>query len=154
MDERIIREIMKRAAVAQNRDFRTAVYVPPLARDRKKSIDTLLLTYKKINGDFRYLIRNGPTDLKVMVKRASELTHMPYPEIDVQILGDISPLKTRSTKPDEDKPDEEEDEIDEQGFIKPRVRKSTLWKAKITEKNQIFRNITSFSDGLSPKKKN
>ena len=52
MDPRIVKEIMRRASVAQNKDFRTAVFVPPLARDRKKSIDSLLLAYKKINDDF------------------------------------------------------------------------------------------------------
>lgn len=82
------------------------------------------------------------------------MNHIPYREIAILALGDVSPLKTRSAKPDEDKPDKEEDEIDEEGFIKPRVRKSTLWKANLTEKNQIFRNITVFLDGWSPKKRN
>ena len=59
MDPRIVKEIMKRAAVAQNKEFKTAVYVPPLAHDRKKSLDDLLLAYKKQHQDFRYIIRNG-----------------------------------------------------------------------------------------------
>ena len=49
-----------------------------------------------MNDDFRYIIRNGPTDLKVLVKRVSESNHMPYREIDVLTLGDISPLKPRN----------------------------------------------------------
>ena len=149
MDPQIIREIMKRAAVAQNKDFKTAVYVPPLARDRKKSLDDLLLAYKKQHQDFRYIIRNGQTDLRVLIKRVSELNHVPYRELDVLSLGAISPLKPKSEKPDEDKIEEDESETDEQGFIKPKIRKGTLWKAKCTERNKIFENITSFLNGFS-----
>ena len=68
------------------------------------------------------------------------------------MLGDISPLKPRSP-PDEDMPEEEPDEVDEEGFIKPKVRRSTLWKQKCSERAQIFQNMTDFLDGFAPREK-
>ena len=54
-DEYTIKEILKRAQTAQMQDFRTAVFVPKLARDRKTSIDKLLLAYKKNHTDFKVM---------------------------------------------------------------------------------------------------
>ena len=149
MDPRLIKEIMRRASVAQNADFKTAVYVPPLARDRKHSIDSLMMDYKKVHKDIRYIVRNGQTDLKVLVKRISEGSRLPYREIDIKELGDISPLKPKC--PVEDFKETEKDEVDEQGFSKVKVSKSPLWIQKVSERQQIFRNITSFLDGFSPR---
>ena len=84
----------------------------------------------------------------MLIKRVSELNHVPYRELDVLSLGDISPLKPKAEKPEEGKDDPEENEVDEQGFIKPKIRKGTLWKAKCTERNKIFDHITSFLNGF------
>ena len=46
--------------------------------DRKTSIDKLLMEYKKIEKDFRYIIRNGEADLEVLMKRPSEMQNLPY----------------------------------------------------------------------------
>ena len=62
-EEFMVKEILKRAQTAQSKNFKTAIFVPKLARDRKASIDKLLLAYKKENDDFKYLIRNGDKDL-------------------------------------------------------------------------------------------
>ena len=121
----------------------------PLARDCKKSLDELLLSYKKKHEDLRYIIQKGPSDLKVLIKRVLELNHVPYRELDVLSLGDISPLKPKAEKPEEGKEEVEENEVDEAGFIKPKIRKGTLWKAKCSERNKVFENITSFLNGFT-----
>ena len=108
-----------------------------------------MMDYKKIHKDIRYIVRNGQTDLKVLVKRISEGSRLPYREIDIKELGDISPLKPKC--PIDDINEVEEDEVDEQGFSKVKVSKSSLWKQKVSERQQIFRNITSFLDGFSPR---
>ena len=73
---------------------------------------------------------------------------MPYRELDILKLGDISPLKPH-LKPDEDMPEENKVETDEQGFVKPKVRRGTSWRQKVTERNQVFRNITEYLDRFS-----
>ena len=40
-------ELHKRAAKAKLKEFRTATYIPKIARDRKNAVDKILLEYKK-----------------------------------------------------------------------------------------------------------
>merc|ERR1711954_330719 len=94
-DYRLVAEIYRRAQKSGLKDFRTTICVPKAARDRKTSIDRLLLGYKKENRDFRYLIRNGERDVKVLIKRISEGDRVPYRNLSLQVLGRISP-KSRS----------------------------------------------------------
>ena len=146
-DEYMVKEVLKRAQTAQMQDFKTAIFVPKLARDRKTSIDKLLLAYKKNHNDFKYLIRNGDRDLKVLVKRISEQHRVPYREINLEALGNISPLKPNL-------PLEKDGEIapeintDEDGYSPTKLSRRTLWKNRVSERNIIFSNITSFLDGF------
>merc|ERR1712081_71557 len=50
-DPRLVALIHQRAAKSSLRSFRTTLYVPKLARDRKSSADRLLMSYKKSNDD-------------------------------------------------------------------------------------------------------
>ena len=101
MDPRMVAEIHRRAAKAAIKEFRTATYVPKLARDRKTSIDKLLMGYKTINPDFRYTVRNGERDLKVLIKRTSKENFLPYRNISLEVLGRLSPLQTQTVDPRE-----------------------------------------------------
>ena len=120
-DSRLVSEIHKRAQKSALKDFRTTVYVPKAARDRKSALDRILLDYKKENSDFRYLVRNGECDLKVLIKRNSEGEKLPYRELSLKVLGRISPLKTRF------RPAQQETETDleetEDGFTQTGNRK-------------------------------
>ena len=78
--------------------------------------------FKFSNRGFSNIIRNGKTDLRVLLKRLSESTHVPYRKLDILSLGDISPLKPKAQKPAEDAPEEAEVRVDEAGFIKPKIR--------------------------------
>merc|ERR1711954_292428 len=142
-DPRLVSLIHQRAAKSSLKSFRTALFVPKLARNRKSSADRLLMTYKKENDDFRYLIRNDDRDIKVLVKRLSEGERTQYRNISLKVLGRLSPLKTQiKAKPDEI--EEDDDELPD-GF-------STVGdnrKDGYTPKELIFKNITSLLDGFS-----
>merc|ERR1712115_87869 len=77
------------------KEFRTTTFIPMIARDRKSKIDGLLMSYKKENSDFRYIVRNGERDIRVLIKRTSEGDRYPYRELSLDVLGRISPLKTQ-----------------------------------------------------------
>merc|ERR1711954_294841 len=67
-DQRLVAEIHRRAAKFALKSFRTTLYIPKVARDRKASVDCILMGYKKVNSDFCYLIRNDEKDIKVLIK--------------------------------------------------------------------------------------
>merc|ERR1712081_41348 len=108
-DPWLIPEIHKRAAKSALRDFRTMTFIPKIARDRKARIDALLMGYKKENKDFRYLVRNGERDVKVLIKRNSEEGRVPYRELSLDVLGRLSPLKTQISENPKEKPEGEEE---------------------------------------------
>ena len=109
-DPRLVTEFHKRAAKSSLKDFQTLTYIPQLARDRKTGVDKILMGYKKEHKDFRYLVRNGDRDIKVLIKRVSEEGRCPYRELSLDVLGRLSPLKTQVR----DKPKEtEEDAVDD-----------------------------------------
>merc|ERR1712081_109699 len=68
LDPRMLIELHKRSAKEKLKEFRTATFIPKIARDRKTAVDKVLLEYKKENSDFRYIVRNGHTDIKVLIK--------------------------------------------------------------------------------------
>merc|ERR1711954_423687 len=143
LDPRMITEIHKRAAKAAICEFRTTTFVPKLARDRKARIDELLMEYRKTNKDFRYIVRNGERDLRVLIKRVSEGNYLPYRNLHLDVLGRLSPLKT-SHKEKHD-PEVEEGEVSMENFQQPRRRTRT---ESFVPKDVIFQNITSILNGF------
>ena len=139
-DPRLVVEIHRRAARSQIKEFRTTNYVPKFARDRKGKVDSLLMAYKKLNSDFRYIVRNGEKDIRVLIKRISEGDRCPYRELSLQVLGRISPLKTqvRPKTPEKVAKTTEDDE----GFS------PTKSKDDFIPKDVIFENITSILNGF------
>merc|ERR1712081_1897 len=127
------------------KDFRTTVYVPKVARDRKSSIDRLLMGYKKENSDFRYLVRNNAQDLKVLIKRISEGERVPYRPIALDVLGRLSPLKTTIEATPTEENNEEDEDVPE-GFTLPGSSKK---KENYIPKETIYKNITSILNGFS-----
>merc|ERR1712081_139130 len=81
LDPRWVNELHRRAAKSSLKDFRTCTYVPKLARDRKLAVDSLLMEYKRMNTDFRYIVRNSTADIKVLIKRVSKGYALPYREL-------------------------------------------------------------------------
>merc|ERR1711954_321831 len=144
-DSRLVAEIHWRAAKSALSSFRTTLYVPKSARDRKTSIDRLLMGYKRDNDDFRYLVRNDAQDLKVLIKRISEGERVPYRPIALNVLGRLSPLKTilKATPSDDNR--EEDDDVPE-GFT---LTESSKKKENYIDKDTIYKNITSILNGFS-----
>merc|ERR1711954_465416 len=87
MDPQMIAEVHQRAAKAAIKDFKTTTYVPKIARDRKAKIDEILMEYKRTNKDFRYIVRNGDKDLRVLIKRVSEGNMLPYSNLHPDVLS-------------------------------------------------------------------
>ena len=144
-DSRLVAETHRRAAKSALNSFRTTLYVPKSARDRKTSIDKLLMRYKRKNQDFRYLVRNDAQDLKVLIKRISEGERVPYRPIALNVLGRLSPLKTTiKATPTED--NKEEDEDVPEGFT---LTESSKKKENYINKDTIYKNITSILNGFS-----
>merc|ERR1711954_526867 len=139
----------RRAAKASIKDFRSTTFIPKLARDRKAGADKILMDYKKANKDFRFIVRNGEKDIRVLIKRVSEGNFLPYRELSLNVLGDLSPLKTQiREKPEEATEKEAENgEAGEVpvGFQMPRRRKRSVCFEK---KELIFANITSILNGF------
>merc|ERR1711954_114896 len=145
LDPRMVAEMHKRAAKAALSEFRTANFVPKLARERKASIDGILMGYKKLNPHFRYLVRNDQRDLKVLIKRLSEGNSVPYRKMSLDVLERLSPLKTMipEERPVSGKSADEADGYQAQGR---RTRKSSF-----IPKETIYRNITSILNGFEVK---
>merc|ERR1712081_3497 len=142
LDPRMIAEIHRRAAKAAIREFRTTTFVPKLARDRKARIDELLMEYKKTNSDFRYIVRNGEKDLRVLIKRVSEGNYLPYRNLHLDVLGRL-PLKTAHKElkdHDVEKPDASPEK-----FQQPKRRSRSN---SYVPKEVIFQNITSILNGF------
>merc|ERR1712112_458388 len=110
LDPRMVVELHKRAAKAKLKEFKTATFIPKIARDRKTAVDKILLDYKKQNSDFRYIVRNGPSDIRVLIKRFSEGNYLPFRELSLKVLGAISPVKP-TTKPSLEEQQKETEEV-------------------------------------------
>merc|ERR1712081_135196 len=92
---------------------------------------------QKSNKDFRYIVRNGETDLKVLIKRASEGQSLPYRSISLDVLGALTPLKTVNKDPDESETDDSAPPEEGTSFISPR---RTNRRKNYIPKDQIFLN--------------
>ena len=112
-----------------------------------------MLDYKKIHKDIRYIVRNGQSDLRVLVKRISEGHNMPYRELNIHCLGDISPLKPRCPVVEEEV-ENVISQVDEDGFQKTKISKQSLWRQKISERQEIFKYVTDFLDGFDQAQSN
>merc|ERR1711954_142487 len=156
-DPRMINEIHRRAAKASIKDFRMTTFIPKLARDRKAGADRLLMDYKKVNQDFRFIVRNRARDIRVLIKRVSEGNFLPYRELSLNVLGDLSPLKTQQRESASEESggiseEEDEGEAVEEGmenFQKPQRRRRS---AAFQDKELIFRNITAILNGFKAAK--
>merc|ERR1711954_29 len=138
-DSRLVTEIHRRASKSPIKDFRTTNYVPKFARDRKGKVDNILMGYKRENKDFRYIVRNGELDIRVLIKRISKGDRCPYCELSLEVLGRISPLKTQIRPTSKEKDEEKEDD---EGFSP--TRKMDNFKPR----EEIYKNITSILDGF------
>merc|ERR1711954_336618 len=138
----------RRAAKAALREFKTCTFVPKIARERKAGIDKLLLEYKRLNPDFRYIMRNDIKDLKVLIKRASEGSYCPYRNISLEVLGALTPLKTRTKDLEENAQESTITLEEEDSFTSP--GRSNRRKNYIP-KETIFRNLTAIVDGFEQK---
>merc|ERR1711954_578261 len=97
------------------------------------------MEYKHQNTNFRYIIRNGDMDNKVLIKRFSEGLNLPYRNLSLDILGAISPIKPR-TKPNAEKAERESSQNEtEDQFTSPSRRGS---RENYILKETILRNIT------------
>merc|ERR1712081_103475 len=150
MDPKMIIEVHKRAAKAASNSFRTATFVPPLARSRKTALDKLLMSYKKEDSNFRYIVRNGSNDLRVFIKRLTEYQFVPYREIEIASLGAISPLKPVTKNENEN---ENQDNIDENEAEDGFEQSPRKIRPNYIPKEDIFHNIKSLLDGFNPKEK-
>merc|ERR1711954_242735 len=146
LDPRMVVEIHRRAARSSLKDFKTCTFIPKIAHDRKAKVDSLLMEYEKLNKDFRYIIRNGEEDIRILIKRFSEGSYLPYRSLAIEVLGAISPIKPKTIDPQEDSPGTSEQEKDEQGFQKVTPSKSAC--PNYIPKEQIFTNITAILNGF------
>merc|ERR1711954_285534 len=148
LDPRMVIELHKRSAKAKLKDFRTATFIPKIARDRKSAVDKVLLDYKKENSDFRYIVRNGHKDIKVLIKRSSEGNYQPFRELSLNVLGAISPVKP-ITKPTQGESREVSPRVeDDEEFVSPSRQGA---KENYIPRDQIFRNITAILNGFERK---
>merc|ERR1711954_282568 len=150
-DPRMVVELHKRTARAPTKEFKTSNYIPKLARDRQTSATKMLMDYKKINSDFRFIIRNDESDIKVLIKRFSEGSRLPYRQMSLKVLGAISPIKprTRGVPEENSVPGNKEDDVN--SFISPN-RKGA--RENYIPKETIFKNITAILDGFENETKN
>merc|ERR1712243_390074 len=138
-------ELHKRSAKAKLKEFRTATFIPKIARDRKTAVDKILLDYKKQNSDFRYIVQNGPSDIRVLIKRFSEGNYLPFRELSLNVLGAISPVKPTTRPSPEDQRSEPESAKPEEDFISPSRCGA---RENYIPRDTIFRNITAILNGF------
>merc|ERR1712115_603563 len=98
------------------------------------------MEYKKQNKDFQYIVRNGPQDIKVLIKRASEGTFLPYRPISLDILGALTPLKTFHKDLNKSNEEENVDENHDPDYTSPG---RTHRRKNFIPKELIFQNLTA-----------
>merc|ERR1711954_305265 len=103
----------------------------------------ILMAYKKENRDFRYLVRNGQKDLKILIKTLSEEGRVPYRELSLEVLGCLSPLKTQIKEIPKEKPDENPENPD--GYT---IQGSEKKDDNYVPKDRIYENITAILNGF------
>merc|ERR1711954_538644 len=92
---------------------------------------------------FRYLIKNDEEDLSVLVKRSSEIHHMPYRKYNLKNLGSLSPLKPLTPLSEEEKSNEAACAVPSDGFLSPKSGRPGY-----IPKDEIFFCLKSFLDGV------
>merc|ERR1711954_341746 len=102
-----------------------------------------LMEYQKTNKDFRYIVRNGERDLRVLIKRVSEGNYLPYRNLHLDVLGRLSLLKT-AHKEQRD-PEAEETDASPEKIQQPKRRSRS---DSYVPKEVIFQNITSILNGF------
>merc|ERR1711954_307682 len=103
------------------------------------------------NKDFRYIVRNGETDITVLIKRASEGLHLPYRKISLDILGALTPLKTVNKDPEENNDEESETHEEGSSFTSPG---RSHRRKNFIPKEQIFLNLTAVLNGFEVTQRN
>ena len=140
--ENRIRELFKRAAQINSKSFKTKVFVPKMARQRKADIDKLLLGIKEKVPDLRYIIRNGHNDLQVLLKRGALGKYRQFP---IERLGSISPLDPIQRNQIPESPTKFEEKND--GFVKVPSSKRTLYRQAVIEQVKIMDDVLAFVSG-------
>ena len=89
-------------------------------------------------------------DIKVLIKRYSEGSRLPYRPMSLKILGAISPIKPRTKDSSEVTPVSEDKEDDGNKFVSPH-RKGA--RENYIPKETIFKNITAILNGFESETK-
>ena len=84
-------------------------------------------------------------DLKILIKRASEGTNLPYRSIALEVLGALTPLKTLNKDPNETERDESTQLDEDSNFISPGRSNR---RSNYIPKDQIYENITAILNGF------
>ena len=138
----IVREMHKMSPKIRSPDFQVKIFIPSIARDRKKYVDSLFMDFKKQKDpNFRYLVKNGTTDLEVLCKTLDN--NGPYQRIDLSILGAIPKLKLVTPKSVALIQKENED------FTKVLSKKAKKLGKKVS-KERLFKRIHRFINYQEP----
>ena len=149
MDAYAVDLILKQTSKIPSKQFKAVPFVPDLACTKKKSIDQLLMEYKKsVNQNLRYVIKNDTDDLKVLVRAYDEYDHVPYREMSLDTLGKLPELDcvTKTETVPESVMLEAEDPERFQLSREERKRKRRQSPKKISCE-KIFNRISSFLNG-------
>merc|ERR1711954_532836 len=96
---------------------------------------------------------NDERDLKVLIKRISEGNFVPYRKISLDVLGRLSPLKTKI--PERESGEEPEIESGEERETDPNKfqRQGRHRNPSFIPKETIYRNTTAILNGFELKEK-
>ena len=127
----------------KNDNFKTKIYIPKMARQRKADLDKTLLDIKKDIKDLRYLIRNGDKDLQVLLRRGNFGKYQAFP---IEKLGPIAPLdpKQRNQIPESPSKFESKNE----GFSKVLPSKQSLYRQAFRARENLVQEVKDFIDGF------
>ena len=84
--EDIVKEVFKRASAqdSESDPIKVMPWIHPMALDRKKIIDERMMNLKKLKPELRFQVRNGETDLKLLVKEYFRDDYSNYLEFKLQ----------------------------------------------------------------------
>ena len=129
------------------KEFKAIPFVPDIARDKKKAVDSLLLGYKNsVDRSIRYIIKNDEQDLKILLKRQSEYDFLPYREINMRALGKLPALKTVTQ--DDRRMEELIVRVNNEEDFRPQRKRKQRNSPKKLPLNKIYDNITKFLNGF------
>merc|ERR1711954_239157 len=90
MDQVTVDIILKQSSKLPARTFKAIPFIPEIARQRKKEIDSIMLEYKRrVNDNLRYVVKNNDDDLKLLIRNYNKYEHLPYREVELDILGKL-----------------------------------------------------------------